>query len=145
MKNRIKSRAVIIYKNKIFLVRDTDYWNYILPWGTQKDDETVKETLEREIMEECWIKPIIEKFIWFREYRSKNWYLAIQFLSLIKNAKDFLCIEKDKCSHSFEWSEAGFYSLDDLKKQWANYPPDLEEIIKRPKSWENFSIFYNKE
>lgn len=141
MKNKIKARALILLKNKVFLVKDREYWNYILPWGTQKNGEWVKETLEREIIEECWIYPIIEKFIWFREYKSKNWYVAIQFLFLIKNSQDFLCIEEDKCSHSFEWEEAWFFSLEKLQKENANYPSDLEEIIKKSKSWEIYYSF----
>jgi ADP-ribose pyrophosphatase YjhB (NUDIX family) len=134
MKTIIKTRWVIIKEDKIFLVRDIHSWNFIFPWWKQEEDETIKQSLFRELKEELWIETEIWDFIWFREYKSYNWAITIQYLFKINYNESFENIDKSKCSHSYEWTEAWFYSLDYLKQNNLDFPPDLEEIIEAVKS-----------
>jgi len=139
MKNLIKARAIIIKDKKIFLVKDSEYWKYMIPWGTWEQWETIKEILYREIKEELWITPIIDKLVWFREYLNKEWDITLQFLFLIKNVSDFVNIDKEKCSHHFEWTESWFYSLEELKENNAYIPDDLEEIYNAAIWWYEYN------
>lgn len=125
----IKVRWIIIKDNKIFLVRDSETGNFMLPWWKQENWETIKQTLYRELKEEIWVDVIIDKFIWFNEYISRKWEITIQFLFKIKNINDFEKIDKEKCSHWFEWSEAGFYDIKYLKENNFDIPSDLAEIF----------------
>ena len=128
MSNYTKSRWVIIKDNKIFLVKETWTWKFMLPGWTQEKDETIKETFYREMKEETWIDAVLWKFLWFKEYINSLWTTTIQFLFLVKNVDDFENIDKSKCSHWFEWSEAWFYNIKELKEKNEDIPSDLEEI-----------------
>jgi len=130
----IKVRWVIIKENSIFLVKDTTGWNFMLPWWKQEKWETIKETFYREMKEETWIDAIIEEFIWFSEYVNSKWQISMEFLFKVKNIEDFEKIDKSKCSHGFEWTEAWFYDIDFLKKSDFNIPKNLDKIIKKIKS-----------
>jgi len=137
MKTYIKARWIIIKDDKIFLLRDKEFWNFLLPWWTQEEWETIEETFYREMKEETWIDAVIESFLWFKEYISKKWYLAIQFLFKVKNVDDFSEIIREKCSHCEEWCEIWFYSIEYLKENKFSYPQDLEEFFVKAKNNEN--------
>lgn len=137
----IKVRWVIIKDNKIFLVRDSESWNFILPWWKQEFWENIKDTFYREMLEETWVKAEIDKFIWFKEYIAKNWNITIQFLFKVKNIDDFENIDKDKCSHWYEWRECWFYSLEYLKSNNYDIPQDLEQIINIWKNTWEYNYF----
>lgn len=138
----IKVRWIIIKENSIFLIKDTKSWNFMLPWWKQEKWENIKETFYREMKEETWVDTIIERFIWFKEYVWLwSWKVTIQLLFKVKNIDDFENIDKSKCSHGFEWTEAWFYDLKYLKENNINIPLDLEEIFQIAKS-ENNSYNY---
>lgn len=139
--SKIKVRWVILKNDKIFLVKDSIWWNFMLPWWKKEKWETIKQTLYRELLEETWVKAEIEKFLWFREYIARNSEVTIQFLFVIKNTQDFENIDKNKCSHSYEWSEAWFYDLEYLKQNNFDYPLDLNEIIESAKYDYNYNLF----
>lgn len=134
-----KSRAVIINEWKLFLIFDLRAQKYMLPWWTQEQNETMKECLEREITEELWIKPIIKDILSIREYYSYWWKISIEYCYLIKNNTDYLNIDKSKCTHSYEWSEYGFYDLNNLPKDEIN-PPNLQEILNNFLNWNSKKV-----
>ncbi|MDD3302367.1 MAG: NUDIX domain-containing protein [Candidatus Gracilibacteria bacterium] len=137
MKTYIKARGIIIKDDKIFLLRDKEFGNFLLPGGTQEEGETIEDTFYREMKEETGIDVIIESFLGFKEYVSKKGYVAIQFLFKVKNVDDFSEIIREKCSHCEEWCEIGFYSIDYLKENKFSYPKDLEELFIKAKNNEN--------
>ncbi len=101
----IKARALILKENKVFLLKTH---NYILPWWTLESWETITETFYREMLEETWVKPVIDRFLWFAEYFNSKNELSLEYIFLVKNACDFENISKENCSHSHEWNEAWF-------------------------------------
>lgn len=142
MKYLIKARALIVKDDKIFLVRySVSNWKYMLPWWKMEAWETIKETLLREIKEELWIAPEIDKFLWFREYINKIWDITLQFLFVVKNVDDYLSIDKSKCSHWFEWDEWWFFSIQELKENNLRFPDDLEDIYMIYLGKNNYNTF----
>lgn len=53
MENRkIKSRCIFIYQDKVLLCYNEEHNYYFFPGGSQDKDESAKDTLQREILEE---------------------------------------------------------------------------------------------
>ena len=129
MTAKIKSRAIIMHENKIFLVRDTRCNKYFLPWGTHDEGESITECFYREIKEELGITPVIDKLLCVREFFWQEWNLVIDFLFLVKNVKDFFEINKENCTHGHEWDDAWFFEIDKFS-ELDIYPTNLWEIIK---------------
>ncbi len=123
----IKVRGVILLENKIFLVRDINKHFYYLPWWTLEKDETFKECLKREIYEELWLIPEIWDLISMREFQTDSGiYLDVWFN--IENNKDFLYINKEKATHSFEYYDEWFYDFAEMI--WKDMRPNnLEDIL----------------
>ena len=124
-----KSRWVIRRENKIFLAKWIHSNIFYLPWGTHERGESMIECLQREIVEELWIIPKIGKLLIIQEFRSSSSQTVIDFWFEILNADDFLEIDKSKCSHWHEWTEAGFYDISELKKG-EFLPSDLLERLE---------------
>lgn len=125
--HKIKVRWVIINNNKIFLVREIKKHFYYLPWWTLEWNETFKECLNREIIEELWIKPIIWDLLNIREFKTENG-IILDIWFEIKNYKDFEKIDKDKTSHWFEYYDEWFYTFDELI--WKDVKPlNIKQIL----------------
>jgi len=126
-----KARWIIIKDNKIFLAKWIKSWVFYLPGGTHKNWETITECLKREISEELWVKPIIWKMLIFREFKDSKNQTVLDFWFEITNSWDFEKIDKNNCSHWYEWSEAWFYDLDNIK--WQYLPNNISDILKSKK------------
>lgn len=124
---KIKVRWVIKKDNKIFLCKIANAWFYCLPWWTLEKWETIKQCLEREIIEELWIKPIIWELIKVYEFFTNEWNTWIDFWFEILNFQDFKKIDLKSSTHWFELSEVWFYDLQQLKDF---KPVDLLELVK---------------
>ena len=48
-------------------------------------------------------------------------------------------IDKEKCSHWFEWTESWFYNVEELKQNNAYIPDDLEEIYNAAVWWYEYN------
>ncbi len=104
----IKTRAVILHEGKILLGK-LDPWNfYCLPGGTLDPQETLREWLARELMEELGVIGQIGPLVYTQEIiREKE--TKFDFWFWIENPTDFLSVDLSKVSHGFEHSEVGFY------------------------------------
>lgn len=124
---KVKVRWVIIDNSKVFLCRLSTGWFYCLPWWTLEKWETLEECLEREFIEELWVKPIIWDVIYTQQFFSKNKETTwIDFWYKINNPDDYKNIDLSKTTHWFELSEVWFYDLDKIE----NYKPTwLKEIL----------------
>lgn len=129
MSVKIKARGIILKDDKIFLVEDARCNKFMLPWGTLDEGESIVEALKREIFEELWVNPIIDKMWYVREFSTYDKLKWIDFCFFIKNIWDFENIDKTKCSHSDEWYSAKFHNLDDLDKMDNLYPKNLKELV----------------
>jgi len=124
----IKVRGVIKREKSIFLMRDTKKHFYYLPWGTLEDGETFKQCLQREIVEETGIIPILWELVCIREFATEyGFYLDVWFQIL--NAADFQKIQKNNTTHGFEYYDEWFYSWSEL--HWKDVrPKKLQEILE---------------
>lgn len=125
--HKIKVRWVIEKDNKIFLVREINKHFFYLPWGTLDENESFRDCLKREILEEFWIEAVVWELVSIREFKNEEWfYLDIWFK--IENVCDFENINKSKASHSFEYYWEWFYSFDELEDCDVR-PKDLEKLL----------------
>lgn len=129
---QLKSRAVILKDNKIFLTREVKSQKFFLPGWTHEQWESIRECFIREIKEELWVTPVIEKMIAVREFHTPK-RDVLDFWFLVKNVEDFENIDKSKCTHWFEWTESWFYDLDKLDEIDV-LPKDLKGIIEEAKN-----------
>jgi ADP-ribose pyrophosphatase YjhB (NUDIX family) len=130
----IKARWLILSENKIFLCKLAKQGFYCLPGWTLEPWELVKQTLEREFVEELWTRPIIWKLAYINEFINRDGWTTLDMWYFIENVGDFKeKIDLSKASHWFELSEVWFYDLEKLE----NYRPDnLRQIIKLIKNGE---------
>ncbi|MCT4616943.1 MAG: NUDIX domain-containing protein [Candidatus Gracilibacteria bacterium] len=124
----IKARGLILSGKKIFLCKLKRQGFYCLPGGTLESGELVRETLEREFIEELGVKPIIGKMAYINEFVDKKRGTVLDIWYYIENIHDFeKDIDLDKNSHGHELSEVGFYDLEELEDY---RPKKLKEILE---------------
>lgn len=62
-------------------------------------------------MEELGIRPIIGDLLYTQEFVRSDNTTMFDFWYEVKNSEDFLTVDISQCSHGFEHSEVGFYTL----------------------------------
>ena len=126
--HKIKVRWVIILENKIFLLREINKHFYYLPWWTLEKWESIKNCLKRELFEELWVKAEIWDLISMREFKNND-EIMLDYWFKINNPLDFINIDKNNTSHSFEYYDEGFYDFEILKNLDVK-PNNIKEIIE---------------
>lgn len=127
----IKTRAVIMLGGKIFLGKLAMWDFYCLPGGTLEYNETLKEGLRREIIEELGIEPKIGKLVYTQEI-IRDQETKIDFWYWIENPEDFVTVDLSQASHGDEHSEVGFYDPSELG---TDVRPNI--LPKLMKIWES--------
>lgn len=91
MKTIVAVRGIILHGDKVFLVKHPGSTFYSLPGGKIEENETLKAALERELIEELGVKPVvgdmlyIHEFVYPRDNRNN-----IEFFFLVKNGEDYV-------------------------------------------------------
>lgn len=92
MKLAVRAAAVVMYKNKLLLVKhrkgNEEYW--VLPGGHVEAGETVLQAAYRELDEELGIRPEITKVLFFDEVivkKRKKHVVDIVYLSVARAQK----------------------------------------------------------
>lgn len=114
---RVSVRGIVLYDNKLLcaklkpykgsLFKATDsYW--CLPGGSLDEAEPLLAGIEREMIEETGIKPVVGKLLYVQQFtHSGKDYL--EFFFHITNGHDYLNIDLSKTSHGdIEIAEIGF-------------------------------------
>ena len=78
--HKIKVRWVIEKDNKIFLVREINKHFFYLPWGTLDENESFRDCLKREILEEFWIEAVVWELVSIREFKNEEWFYSFDEL-----------------------------------------------------------------
>jgi ADP-ribose pyrophosphatase YjhB (NUDIX family) len=106
MVRRISVRGIVLREGKLLCVRlnpyknhlrrDNDYW--CLPGGGLDEGETLLNGVEREMIEETGVKPVVGNLLYVQQfaYEDKDY---IEFFFHIKNAEDYLHIDLSKTTH----------------------------------------------
>lgn len=114
----VRTRAIITQEDKLLVVKhakDADF--YALPGGHVELGEDIKESFEREIIEEFGIKPIIGKLLFIHNFiQEEKEEQNIEFFFEVKNSKDFLDISKLGGTYKHELVEICWFDKNNDKK-----------------------------
>ncbi len=112
----VRTRGVIVHDGKILVVKHShDHSFYALPGGHLEWEEDVKNSLEREIIEELGVTPEIGRLLFVNNFIEEGIKQSIEFFFEIKNSADYLDVGKLKGTHSHELAEICWVSKEDKK------------------------------
>lgn len=117
MKRRVAVRAIIVDQNgQLFAVRLKDYEGgtnsvndfWCVPGGGVDAGEALLPALERELIEELGVKPVISDLLYIQQFQSGE-QEHLEFFFHVTNADDFLELDLSKTTHGdTEIAEYGF-------------------------------------
>ena len=94
------------YKGSLRDEAGTDYW--CLPGGGLEDGESLLAGVEREMVEETGIKPIVGGLLYIQQF-THDGIEYLEFFFHITNSQDYLNIDLTKTTHGMEEiAEIGF-------------------------------------
>lgn len=102
----VRLRAIIIHEGKLLVVKHTGVAGNAtaLPGGKLEFGEDLKKGMERELIEELGVAPVLGRLMYVN-----NWTYGdeqnIEFFFEVTNSKEYFDAEVLKGSHSFEISE----------------------------------------
>lgn len=116
MIRRVTVRGIVLHEGKLLCVklkpykdhlkRDNSYW--CLPGGGLDEGEALIPGVEREIVEETGIKPVVGNLLYVQQFThgDKDY---LEFFFHITNSEDYLSIDLSKSTHGLEEiEEIGF-------------------------------------
>jgi ADP-ribose pyrophosphatase YjhB (NUDIX family) len=106
MNRRIAVRAIALHGGKLLCVQQKPYNSmtkamdgaWCLPGGTLEEGEALVQGLEREIIEETGVKPIVGNLLYVQQF-SHGGQEHLEFFFHVTNGKDYLNIDLAKTSH----------------------------------------------
>jgi len=142
---RNATRLVVLNeKNELLIVHMWKVWG--IPWGGIDFWESIIEALERESVEELWIKADADKLIFIQDYtdtRKGKYTHFFEYFWTVKNNDDFknvLNTYKDS-SHAFELLDIKWSKIEDLPEKFM--PKAFPKILKKYlENKENFGCEY---
>jgi 8-oxo-dGTP diphosphatase len=104
---RVATRGIILNKGKLLCVRlkkypgratddGQDYW--CTPGGGVDIGEPLIPALERELIEETGVKPIVGNLLYIQQFEHKDWE-HLEFFFYISNGEDYANINLDETTH----------------------------------------------
>ena len=119
----IKTSALIIQNNKILLIKELNdhnkkyYWNLIKGTFDGEKDRAIKNTIQRECIEEINAKIKIKKLLNTVYYRDQNNIRVLfNFLCSLENKNVFLNNQKIQKSYKENIKEIKFFTKNEIKK-----------------------------
>lgn len=116
MTRRVTVRGIILHEGKLLCVRlkpykdhlkrDNSYW--CLPGGGLDEGEALVAGVEREMVEETGIKPVVGNLLYVQQFThgDKDY---LEFFFHIMNGEDYLHVDLSKTTHGLEEiEEIGF-------------------------------------
>lgn len=110
MTRKITVRGMVLHEGKLLCVRlkpykdslrehGTDYW--CLPGGGLDDGEALVAGVEREMIEETGVKPVVGNLLYVQQF-AQGEREFIEFFLHITNSEDYLNIDLSKTTHGEE-------------------------------------------
>lgn len=102
---RIAVRAIIVREGKLLCVQlkakdgakqEDMFW--CVPGGGLDDYEDIQTGLERELLEETGVKPVIGALLYVQQYKTDQ-QEYLEFMFHVQNAEDFVDINLHSTSH----------------------------------------------
>ncbi len=139
MKRKVAVRGIFVHEGTLLCIwqkpyrdKDIDYWCVV--GGGVDPGEGLLEALDREIIEETGVKPVIGKLLFMQQYIHKD-HEQLELFYNIENAKDYQKVDLSKSSHGLEEIEKIEF-LDPSKNRvlpeflqhedWANFDPHAD-------------------
>jgi len=101
----IRTRGIIIYDDKLLVVKNDSNDFYCLPGGKIEIGETIQHSLKREITEELGVEPSIGRLLFTNSFIEKNGNQSIEFIFEVTNGVEYLGEKRLKGTHSFELND----------------------------------------
>ena len=103
---RIAVKAIIVHDGKLLVVRHKKYKDALpraseytaVPGGGVEPGEAITAVMERELIEELGIKPVVGKLLFVQQFSFADME-HIEFFFEIKNAADYLHVDLEKTTH----------------------------------------------
>ncbi len=129
--------GAIIKGNQILLVKNKNLKQWFIPGGLQDLDESVEQTVVREIKEEIGIETRVDKLIsvysdpkWAKTYTNGDTLQSLTFFFLMEyntNNSEIIKIDKSEIS---DW---GWFGLDALPEGISDYSEQMCNDLKEYK------------
>lgn len=132
MKSRV--RAIVKRGNELLLVQHKNpeggsYNTWALPGGGIDDGEMLLDAMEREMIEETGIKPIIGKLMYVHQFWYKGSYQGPEFFFEVKNVDDYLDVDLSKTSHGeAEIATIGFFDPRTVTNLLPAFLSDIDSV-----------------
>jgi 8-oxo-dGTP diphosphatase len=109
MTRRVAVRGIVLHEDKLLCVklkpyrghlkRDNSYW--CLPGGGLDEGETLLDGIEREMVEETGIKPVVGNLLYVQQFTHGEKDYP-EFFFHITNGEDYIDIDLSKTTHGLE-------------------------------------------
>lgn len=111
---RVNARAVIEHDGKYLLVRQKSnngmFW--CLPGGGIEEGEDIISALERELVEETGITPVVGNLLFVHQIKDAEGYGGPGFYFHVANGEDYLRLDTSTTTHGeLELLESGFVDI----------------------------------
>lgn len=111
---KVRSRGVIMHEGKLLVVRHADGRDFFaLPGGHVDHGENPKECMERELVEELGVKPVVGRLLYVYTYANKEGIYSVEFFFEIENSADYLHHEEMEKTHAHEIAEVRWVMPDE--------------------------------
>lgn len=140
MSARVAVRAIIVDGDKLFCVRHKAYGGkpekayWCTPGGGLEDNESLNQTVEREVMEEVGVRAKVGNLLYIQQYTSKDdGHEHLEFFFHVTNTEDFKNIDSKSASHhDIEIGEFGFIDRGGKKEIKPKFlgTEDIQAYIK---------------
>jgi ADP-ribose pyrophosphatase YjhB (NUDIX family) len=107
-------RAIIPFQGKFLLVKNkgADFW--CLPGGNVDSHEPIVQALERELVEELGVRPLVGQLLYVQQLWRGPGEQRVEFFFLVNNPEDYESADISKTTHGpAELSDMAFRELDD--------------------------------
>jgi len=123
----VRSRAVIVHENKLLVVHHPGRDFYALPGGHVDSGENPKECMERELVEELGIRPVVGRLLYVYTYINKEGVHSVEFFFEIENSAEYLFHEDKEKTHAHEIDEVRWVGTEEVVRI---LPPEFFEEFK---------------
>lgn len=102
----IRCRAIILSDKKLLVVRHPHDTSFVaLPGGHLEWGEDVRECMEREIIEELGVRPVLGRLLYVHTFLDRDSVQSLEFFFEVTNGNDFLDTIDRERSHAHEIAE----------------------------------------
>lgn len=131
---KIRVRAIIKRGDTLLLVQHKNpqgvpYDTWALPGGGIEEGEMLLDAIEREMIEETGVKPVVGKLMYVHQFWYEGIYQGPEFFFEVKNVDDYLNVDLNSTTHgAIEIATIGFFDPRDLTNLLPSFLSDINAI-----------------